>query len=145
MCHPAATRRGFTVLELVTVVAIAGLVCFATLHRLHAHLDRLAARSAVAAAALLVARAREEAIVRHALVTLHVDTATATVTLSALGRRFARAALGSEHGVRLAASRDSIAFDVRGLGYGAANTTLIARRGRAADTLVVSRLGRTRY
>jgi hypothetical protein len=46
--------------------------------------------------------------------------------------------------VRLSTSRDSIAFDVRGLGYGAANLTLVARRGSAAETLVVSRLGRVR-
>ena len=53
-------------------------------------------------------------------------------------------ALGHAHGVTLASSRDSLAFDVRGLGYGAANLTLVARRGRAAETLVVSRLGRVR-
>jgi hypothetical protein len=47
--------------------------------------------------------------------------------------------------VSLSTSRDSLAFDVRGLGYGAANLTLVARRGAAADTLVVSRLGRVRY
>jgi hypothetical protein len=34
---------------------------------------------------------------------------------------------------------------VRGLGYGAANLTLVARRGRAAESLVVSRLGRLRW
>ena len=56
----------------------------------------------------------------------------------------ARYALGHAHGVSLVTTRDSIAFDARGLGYGAANLTLVARRGAAADTLVVSRLGRTR-
>jgi hypothetical protein len=44
-----------------------------------------------------------------------------------------RAALGHAHGVSLSSTRDSLAYDVRGLGYGAANLTLIARRGRAAD------------
>ena len=31
------------------------------------------------------------------------------------------------------------------LGYGAANLTVVARRGRTADSLVVSRLGRLRW
>ena len=38
-------------------------------------------------------------------------------------------------GIRLSASRDSMAFDARGVGMGAANLSLILRRGRAADTL----------
>jgi hypothetical protein len=38
-----------------------------------------------------------------------------------------------------------MAFDARGLGVGAANLSLVARRGRFADTLFVSRLGRLRY
>jgi hypothetical protein len=47
--------------------------------------------------------------------------------------------------VSLGTTRDSIVFDARGLGYGAANLTLVARRGSAAETLVVSRLGRVRH
>ena len=49
------------------------------------------------------------------------------------------------YGVRISASRDSMAFDARGLGMGAANLSLVARRGRAVDTLFLSRLGRIRY
>jgi hypothetical protein len=79
------------------------------------------------------------------VVSLRVDTAAATVALRARGVTLALHALGHAHGVTLSTSRDSIAFDLRGLGYGAANLTLVARRGSAADTLVVSRLGRGRY
>ena len=48
------------------------------------------------------------------------------------------------HGVSMSTSRDSIAFAPSGMGFGAANTQIILRRGNAADTIAVSRLGRAR-
>ena len=63
--------------------------------------------------------------------------ATETVTIS--HRR-----LGSSHGVSLSSSRDSMAYAPNGLGHGASNLTVVLRRGSAAETLFVSRLGRVR-
>jgi prepilin-type N-terminal cleavage/methylation domain-containing protein len=145
MPHPPFPRAGFTMIELVIVLAIAGLATAVGVRQAHHWLDRLATRAAVREAALVVTRARGAALAQHALVTLRIDTGSATLTLSARGERLATHALGHQHGVHLATTRDSISFDVRGLGYGAANLSLIARRGAAADTLVVSRLGRTRF
>ena len=76
---------------------------------------------------------------------VRIDTADATIALRTGARPPGAYAIGHEHGVTLATTRDSISFDVRGLGFGAANLTLVARRGAAADTLVVSRLGRLRW
>jgi prepilin-type N-terminal cleavage/methylation domain-containing protein len=137
-------RWGFTLPELVIVLAIMGLVTLGGIRGLGRHLDRLAVRSATAEAAGALARARDEALARHTVVNVRVDTGQATVILRIRGERVARYALGHAHGVSLSTTRDSIAFDARGLGYGAANLTLVARRGGAADTLVVSRLGRVR-
>jgi hypothetical protein len=53
-------------------------------------------------------------------------------------------ALGARYGVRLAATRDSMAYVAPGLGHGAANLRVVLTRGLAADTIVVSRLGRVR-
>jgi hypothetical protein len=131
--------------ELSLVLTIIGLVSMIAVHEATLYLDRLAVRNAIAEAATVVARARDEALAQRALVTLRVDTVAATLSLRARGETFTHHALGHAHGVRLSTSRDSIAFDVRGLGYGAANLTLVARRGSASDTLVVSRLGRARY
>jgi type II secretory pathway pseudopilin PulG len=144
------TRRptlppAFTLAEVVLVVTIVGLVSVLAISRVTRYLDRIAVRTAVAEAAMLVARARDEAIAQHAVVSLRVDTSAGTLSLQARGERLATHTLGHELGVTLSTTRDSIGFDVRGLGYGLANMTLIARRGAAADTLVVSRLGRTRY
>ncbi|HET7189676.1 MAG TPA: GspH/FimT family pseudopilin [Gemmatimonadaceae bacterium] len=141
---PLLDRRGYTLAELAIVVAIMGLATVAGVRGLTAHLDRLAVRNAVDEAAGALARARDEALALHALVSVRIDTADATITLRTGARRLARYAIGHEHGVTLTTTRDSISFDVRGLGFGAANLTLVARRGSAADTLVVSRLGRVR-
>ncbi|MDB4898333.1 MAG: hypothetical protein JWN53_141 [Gemmatimonadetes bacterium] len=139
-----AVPPAFTLAEILLVVTIVGLMSLLVVGRVTRYLDRIATRTAVAEAALLVARARDEAIAQHAVVSLRVDTATGTISLQARGERLALHTLGHELGVTLATTRDSIAFDVRGLGYGPANMTLVARRGAAADTMVVSRLGRTR-
>lgn len=129
---------------MTVVLTILGLISIAGLRQLHRHLDQLAVRNAVAEAATAVARARDEAMARRTIIALRVDAPQATITLVTRGDTIAVLPLGASHGVTLSSSRDSIAFDVRGLGYGAANLTLVARRGAAAETLVVSRLGRAR-
>lgn len=138
------TLRGFTLVELVLVMVIMGLTALVALRQLHLYLDRIATRDAVRAASGVVTRARDEALALHAPVSVSIDTANAALELRTLGTAFGRTPLGSLHGVVLSTSRDSITFDARGLGHGTANLTLVARRGRASDTLVVSRLGRVR-
>lgn len=140
-----ARRWGYTLVELALVVTIVALVTIPGVRALSHHLDALAVRAAVADAAGVVARARDEALGRHEIVSLRIDTARGTLLVRAGSESLARHALGHAYAVTLAATRDSIAFDARGLGHGPANLTLVARRGRAADTLVLSRLGRTRY
>jgi prepilin-type N-terminal cleavage/methylation domain-containing protein len=141
---PTRLRSGFSLIELVLVMTILGLITIMGLTQLHRFLDRIATRDAVRAASAVVARARDEAVALHAPVSVRIDTATASVDLTSHGARLAHTPLGDIHGVALSTTRDSITFDVRGLGYGAANLTLVARRGSARDTLVVSRLGRVR-
>ncbi len=144
MSRPSAARPALTLLELVIVLVIIGLLSIIAVREMGHWLDRLAARSAVAEAAEVISQARDEALARHALVSVRFDTARGELALHARGRLLAMHALGHAHGVTLASTRDSLAFDVRGLGYGASNLTLVARRGHAAETLVVSRLGRVR-
>jgi len=128
----------------VIVLVIIGLLSVIAVREAGHYLDRLAARSAVSEAAEVIHQARDDALALHAVVSVRIDTARDELALRSRGRSLAVHALGHAHGVALTASRDSLAFDARGLGYGASNLTLIARRGRAAETLVVSRLGRVR-
>lgn len=141
--RPAA-RPALTLLELVIVLMIIGLLAIIAVREVGHYLDRLATRAAVAEAAEVIQQARDEALARHAVVSVTIDTAGGELALRERGYQLAVHALGHAHRVKLATTRDSLAFDVRGLGYGASNLTLVAKRGRAAETLVVSRLGRVR-
>lgn len=134
-----------TLIELCLVVTIIGLVAAIAVRQLGLYLDRTAARAAIVEAAAVVSRARDEAIAQRVPASVKLDTAGDALELRMGGVTISRAALGHAHGVALSANRDSLAYDVRGLGYGAANLTLVARRGRAAESLVVSRLGRLRW
>jgi prepilin-type N-terminal cleavage/methylation domain-containing protein len=141
----ALTRvPGFTLAELLVVLLLVSIVLGFAFVRLGAAADRAAVRSGVSNAAAVFIGARNAAIYRHAPVAVHIDTLSGLLLTRAdslvLGRRDLHVL-----GVHLSASRDSMAFDGRGLGVGAANLSLIVRRGAASDTLFLSRLGRVRY
>lgn len=106
--------------------------------------DRMSARAAVQEAGSLFSLARRTAIARRAPVAVVIDTGGGAITVRIGPSRIAHQGLRDRYGVVVRASRDTMAYDPRGLGYGAANLTVIASRGRAAETLFVSRLGRTR-
>jgi prepilin-type N-terminal cleavage/methylation domain-containing protein len=156
ICTPATHRRrgrridrpsraaGFTLPELLVVLLLVSVVLGLAFVRLGAAADRAAVRAAVSEAASVFAAARNAAIYRRAPVAVRIDTISAMLSTRAdtilLTHRDLRAL-----GVSMSASRDSMAFDARGFGVGAANLSLVLRRGRAADTLFLSRLGRVRY
>ena len=141
----STSRAGVTLVELCLVLALVGILASIAMTHVARWLERAAARAAVAEAASVVLRARDEAMAQRTPVSVRIDTTAAALELSARGVVLSRAALGHAHGVRLSTTRDSLTYDVRGLGYGAANLTLVARRGAAAESLVVSRLGRVRW
>ena len=138
-------RRGLTLVELCLVMTIVGLITTMAVRQFGLYLDRAAARAAVVEAAALVARARDEAVAQRASVSVRFDTTADALELRMGGVVLSRASLGHAHGVSISANRDSLAYDLRGLGYGASNLSLVARRGSAVESLVVSRLGRLRW
>ena len=138
-------RRGHTLVELVLVMIVMALATMMGVRQFQLMMDRLATRDAVRSAGAMVSRARDEAMALHTPVSMRVDTIASALELRSRDGPIAQSPLRTTHGVTISTTRDSITFDVRGLGYGAANLTLVARRGRSSDTLVVSRLGRARY
>ena len=138
-------RRGHTLPELTLVLIIMSLTGLVLVRQTHLILDRVEARNAVRVAGALMDRARNEAIAQQTLVSVRIDTVSGSIDLLSRTGRIAHEPVGSSHGVTLSTTRDSVTYDVRGLGYGAANLTLLVRRGAAAESLVTSRLGRIRY
>lgn len=135
---------GFTLPELLVVLLLVSIVLGFAFVRLGAAADGAAVRAAVSEAASVFMAARNTAIYRRAPVAVHIDTLSGMLLTRADSLVLRRRDLRS-FGVHLSASRDSMAFDGRGLGIGAANLSLVVRRGRATDTLFLSRLGRVRY
>jgi prepilin-type N-terminal cleavage/methylation domain-containing protein len=142
---PATQRDGITLVELLVVLAIASIILGYGFLRIGAAADRAAVRAAVAEAVTLFDAARQAAIERREPVAISIDTARSSLAILAGDQRILWRNLWAAYAVRLAASRDSMAYDARGIGIGVANLSLVARRGRAAETVFVSRLGRVRH
>lgn len=132
-------------IELSVVMAIAGLVAALALPPLARALDGLSTHGAIEETEAACVLARHTALERATFATVTFDTLSGTVTVTAAGDTVARRTLGARYRISLEASRTSVTFAPNGLGYGAANVRVIAARGRAADTLYISRLGRVRH
>ena len=140
------TRRlGTTLVEMLVVLALMAIILgYATL-RLADAADRTAVNAAVAEATTTFTAAREAAIMRRAPVAVLIDTVGSRLRIAADTSVLMLRDLAAEYGVRLGSTRDSMAYDARGTGAGAANLSLLVRRGRITDTIFVSRLGRVRH
>jgi prepilin-type N-terminal cleavage/methylation domain-containing protein len=139
------SHRGTTVVELLVVLIVMSVLAAIALPLLHRSADRLAARVAIQETRSLFTFARRSAITRRLVVGVITDTSAGAIIVRSGGMELARRSLRDRYGVRLTATRDSMSYDPRGFGYGAANLTIVARRGQGVETLFVSRLGRTRH
>lgn len=137
-------RHGATLLEIVLALSLAAVAMAMALPAFTRLLDGMAVRGATAEARALFGTARHVAIHRAAPVTVELDTVRARIVVRATGDTIRTRDLGAVHGVRFTATRATTVYAASGLGYGASNLTLVIRRGAAAETLTVSRLGRVR-
>jgi len=137
-------RRGTTLPELLVVLTVVGVLATIAAGRTTALRDRMSVRSAATETVATFALARRWSVSRAARTAIEIDTASASLIVRSYADTIARRRLASSHGVRVSASRDSMAYAPNGLGYGASNLTIVLRRGSAAETISVSRLGRVR-
>lgn len=138
------TRDGSTIIEqviLLAVFAVIAATAFAGGARL---LDAATVHGASQEVAELFSLARDRAMATSTRTAVRLDVARARIVVHAGNDTLARLDLASSRGVRLAATRDSMAYLASGLGFGAANLRVIVSRGASRDTLTVSRLGRVR-
>lgn len=137
-------RSAFSLAEVVVALVIAGILFALALPRLAAIQDAAATRGAAADLDALFATARHLAVTRRENLTVRLDPVSAEAQVRGRGQILVRHRLGAIFGISMTATRDSSVYDARGLGYGAANFTVVLRRRRAIDSVVVSRLGRVR-
>ena len=137
-------RAGFTVVEIIIALAVLSVAAGLGLHGL-AHLsDSTATRGAAAEVRAAFAAARALAVRRGERAAVHLDSVTGSVAVHLRTDTVLRRSLGALYRVRLSPTRDSAAYGATGVGYGGTNLRVTIRRGTAAETVVVSRLGRVR-
>ncbi|MEO7367227.1 MAG: prepilin-type N-terminal cleavage/methylation domain-containing protein [Gemmatimonadaceae bacterium] len=141
------TKRapGFTLIEIVLVISLAGILTAITLSKAAGFIDRIEVHGATTEAESMFSRARHIAIARGTQTTLDIDPIRQTLSIRTATESLSSRDLGAAHGVDMATNKTSITYSPIGVGYGAANFTMILSRGRVADTIYVSRLGRVRH
>ena len=135
---------GAALIELIVAISISALLATITIAGLASLRDRSAVRSATTEIASALHLARSSALAESRVIALRFDTTSGRTLVLAQPDTLLDLPLGVWYGVTLTATRDSIAYGPTGRDYGAANTTLTLRRRGAADTVVVSRLGRVK-
>jgi prepilin-type N-terminal cleavage/methylation domain-containing protein len=138
-------RSGFTLIELTVTLCILSILSAIAIPRAGSFLDAIRVQGAVVEIESLFSTARHLAIARATQVTIAIDTSRATITVSGGEDTLRKAAIGLEHNVRISTTRERMSYSATGVGYGAANLSVVVRRNSAVDTVVVSRLGRVRH
>lgn len=137
-------RRGATLVELVISLTVLGVLTSIAVPRASAVVDRVSVRGATQDVVLAMAAARAAAARRGAYASFIADPRTGRLRVVSGGETLLERDEGRTRGVRLEATRESVTFAPGGLGWGAANTTVVVSRGARSDTIVMSRLGRVR-
>jgi Tfp pilus assembly protein FimT len=139
------TRSGFTIVETTLVLALSSALAAISLPCAWSFVDSIEVRGAVTEIESMFSLARHTAIARGAQATIEIDAGQRTISIRSGSDVIRVREVGLAHGVSLSTNRTSITYSPIGVGYGAANFSLVVSRGHATDTIVVSRLGRVRH
>ncbi len=138
-------RKAFTIIESTVVIALIAALTAITVPRASGFIDRIEIGGAVTEIESMFSLARHTAIARGAQISFDIDAPRGTLSIRSGTEVLRTREVGAAHGVSLSTNRTSITYSPIGVGYGAANFSLIVSRGRTVDTVVVSRLGRVRH
>lgn len=139
-----SATAGYTLLELVIVVTVAGILMSVAIQRTRLILDRQSVHAAAADVVSILNSARALALSGRSAVAVNIDTVAGALQIRRGTERLLVRQLAQMHAVSVRSSRDSLAYDAHGLGRGAANLSIIVRRRAAVETVFVSRFGRVR-
>lgn len=138
-------QSGFTVIESTIVIALIASLTAITVPRAVQFIDGIEVRGAVTEIESMFSLARHTAIARGSQIALDIDIPGRSMSIRSGIEVLRTREVGAAHGVNLSANRTSITYSPIGVGYGAANFSLVVSRNRVVDTVVVSRLGRVRH
>lgn len=137
-------RHGFTLVEALIVVVIAGALLLMSLPRLDRALARREVTNARAAVATLVLRARTAAVQRRQPVRVAVDSATAWISAETASGPVLLSSLPlrESFGIVASASADGFTVQPNGLVIGGTPFTVWLARGGITDSVRITGYGR---
>ena len=138
-------RRAFTLIELAITLGLVSILSAIAFPRVGRLLDGIHVSGAVREIASVFNTARHLAIARSSRSTVEIDAAAKTLHVVVDGDTVRTRDIGVVHDVTLETTRARMSYSASGLGYGAANLSVVVRRKSSADTVFVSRLGRLRH
>ena len=136
-----AVPAGFTLLEVLIICTITGIVLGIAAPRMRSFADSFAVDAAARDVSSVFAIARLTAL-RDRGAEVRVDSTGVRLVSRGIVVRERRVA--TEHGVRVRTTVATVRYAATGLAVGLSNGSIYITRGRSADTIVVSRLGRVR-
>lgn len=136
-------KNGFSIVEIVAIMALIGIIISMVLSRAFRGFDRLLVGNAASAVVSFYSGARFGAIIRGSRVRMEFGADTLRAFYEGETDSLFLSIPGpNHHGVSMSSSRDVIRVNPNGIGWGAANTKLVLWRGEVAESLTTSRLGR---
>ena len=91
-------------------------------------LDRVKVRSAAVEIESLFSAARHIAIARAAQATVEIDPVAQSINISVGSDTVRKREIGAAHDVQISATRARMSYSATGMGYGAANLSVVVRR-----------------
>lgn len=137
---------GFTVLELMVVICIAGILVTFWLPRAARLMDWIATDRSVHDITTAIAVTRHSAVQQatRARLTLSADSLRIDRLQATGWEPYWRSPGPVSHGVTLQVSNPVVVFGPNGMGWGASNTTIKLSRGSHVETITMSRVGRVK-
>ncbi len=143
-------RKGFSIIEMISVVILIGVIAAIGFPRLRSGLEKQNVRSSKALIATMVATARSTAISRGCAATLHLSVDSAWVTACGVNPPAASVAVGtkklvgSEFNITLNPSAATVVYDPRGIATAYQVTTVRVIGPHYQDSVIINEVGKVK-